>query len=139
MNSLFVNYKKSIVIPVIYEKDDIREQDDHLLLYIYYHLSKIKNCEIISGDKFKWFNHSDNYLKNFRLEYNFDENKINIDITNAYTNDIIIHDNHKYQLGYYYFPFIKNIFQIREKSFVNFINDTTIDNSILQKYETQTH
>ena len=136
-SSSFINQKKSFIIPVIYDKEDIREQDDHLLLYIYYHFSKIKKCEIISGDKFKWFNHSANYLKNFRLEYNFDENKINIDITNAYTNDIIIYNKHKYQSGYYYVPFIKNIFLMQDKTFIKFTGDILTDNVILEKYETQ--
>lgn len=124
IKSTFINYDKSIIIPVIYNKEDIREQDDHLLVYIFYHLSKLKNCEIISGDKFKWFNHSNNYLKNFVLEYNFDEQKININILDAYTNDIIIYKNYKYQLGYYYFPFIKNISYISP-------NNLEIDNNML--------
>jgi hypothetical protein len=124
----FINGKKSIIIPVVYNKDDIREQDDHLLLYIYYHLSRVKDCDIISGDKFKWFNHSEDYLKNFILEYNFNERKINIGISNAYTNDIIIYKNHKYQLGYYYFPFIKNIRLL-------VFNDGAIDDLMSNDYE----
>lgn len=128
----FINQNKTIFIPVIYDKDDIREQDDHLLLYIYYHLSKIKSCEIISGDKFKWFNHSDNYLKNFILEYNFDEQTININILDAYTNDIILYKNIKYQLGYFYFPFIKNI---SHTSYDNVqIDSVLLDNLIAGDY-----
>jgi hypothetical protein len=130
-NSLFINDKQSILIPIIYDKDDIREQDDHLLLYTYYHFSKIFNCDIISGDKFKWFNHAENYLKNFRLEYNFDENKININVVDAYTNDLIIYNKHKYQIGYYYFPFIKNILSMCKmnckNNYLNCTCDTVFD------------
>ena len=136
-NTSYINHKKSIVIPVIYNKEDIREQDDHLLLYIYYHLSKIKNCEIISGDKFKWFTHSNYYLKNLRLEYNFDDSKINIDVTDAYANDIIVYNGHKYQMGYYYFPFVKNIFQISETTLKKLTGEQITNNLILEKYEIQ--
>ncbi len=129
IKSTFINDNKSIIIPVVYNKEDIREQDDHLLVYIFYHLSKLKNCEIISGDKFKWFNHSDNYLKNFALEYNFDEQKININISDAYTNDIIIYKKYKYQLGYYYFPFLKNILYYS-------FNDLQIDSDMLNNLMT---
>ena len=133
IKSSFINQNKSIIIPVIYNKEDIREQDDHLLLYIFYHLSKIKNCEIISGDKFSWFNHTNNYLKNFVLEYNFDEGKINILILNAYTNDIIIYKNNKYHLGYYYFPFIKNISHVLYNNLQ--INNNILDDFIANDYE----
>ena len=108
-DNLFINNNKTLIIPILYDKDDIREQDDHLLLYLYYHYSKIKKCEIISGDKFKWFNHSENFIKNFNFEYDFHNNKINIKLCNAYSNDIIIYKNYKYQVGYFYFPFIKNL------------------------------
>jgi hypothetical protein len=131
----YINFNKSIVIPIIYDKEDIREQDDHLLLYIYYHLSKIKNCSIISGDKFKWFSHDDYYLKNLRLEYNFDEKKINIDVCDAYTNDTFVYNKHKYQLGYYYFPFVKNIFQICENTFEKLTGDIVKDNIIMEQYQ----
>lgn len=102
----------SVIFPILYNKEDLREQDDHLMLYVYYHLSKIKNCEIISGDKFKWFNHFEKYLKNFGLEYNFNDSTINIKTCDAYSNDIIIYKNYKYQVGYFYFPFIQNITEI---------------------------
>ena len=110
----YINSKKTLIIPIIYTKEDIREQDDHLLLYLYFHFNKIKNCKIISADKFKWFNNSDNYLKNFKLEYDFNNYNINLTISDAYTNDLIILKNCKYKLGYYYFPFIKNLDFIRD-------------------------
>lgn len=115
--NIYINSKKTLIIPIIYTKEDIREQDDHLLLYIYFHFNKLKNCKIISADKFKWFNHSDNYLKNFKLEYDFNNYNINLSISNAYTNDLIIYKNYKYKLGYYYFPFIKNIDFIKNIKF----------------------
>lgn len=107
--NILINNAKTMIIPVLYGKDDIREQDDHLMLYIYYHFNKIKNCEIISGDKFKWFNHTDKYLKNFRLEYNLNEQRFNIVSCDAYSNDIIKYKQYRYQLGYFYFPFFKNL------------------------------
>jgi len=107
--NIYVNSKKTFIIPIIYTKEDIREQDDHLLLYLYFHFNKLKNCKIISADKFKWFNHSGNYLKNFKLEYDFNNYNINLSISDAYTNDLIIFKDYKYKLGYYYFPFIKNL------------------------------
>ena len=107
--NIYVNSKKTFIIPIIYTKEDIREQDDHLLLYLYFHFNKLKNCKIISADKFKWFNQSGNYLKNFKLEYDFNNYNINLSISDAYTNDLIIFKDYKYKLGYYYFPFIKNL------------------------------
>jgi len=127
--SVYINNFKSIVFPIIYNKCDIREQDDHLLLFLFYHFDKIKITKIISGDKFKWFNIDKNY-KNFIICYNFDEKKIILDISDAYTNDIIIYSDIKYQLGYFSFPFIKNIdgiIQIMEK--------IKNDNNILFEYE----
>jgi hypothetical protein len=127
---------KAIIIPILYNKEDIREQDDHLMLFVYYHFSKTKECEIISGDKFKWFIHTENYLKNFKLEYNFDTLNINIVKCNAYSNDIIIYQNIIYQLGYYYFPIIQNLndicnIDIDLNTFINiYINNLNED-----KYE----
>jgi hypothetical protein len=128
--TFFICDNQSFIIPIIYNKEDIREQDDHLLLYIYYHFNKIKNCDIISSDKFKWFNSSENYIKNFIFEYNFDEKKISINIANSYTNDIIIYNKHKYQLGYYYFPFIQNFSIISTNDDLNILSLSQLENKI---------
>ena len=111
-NFYFIN--KNLIIPIVYNKEDIREQDDHILLYIYFHLSKIKNCRVISGDKFKWFDNNSISIKNFKLEYDFNNLKVNLKIVNAYTNDNMIYKNYKYQIGYFYFPFLKNISKIKD-------------------------
>lgn len=140
IKSSLTSDNKTLIVPVIYDKTDIREQDDHLLLYIYYHLNKRNfDCWVISGDKFKWFKNSESktqdytYIKNFRIEYNFDDLKYNINIVPAYTNDLIIFSEIKYQIGYYYFPFINHI-----EHFVDFNLETTnlkeiINNYILEK------
>lgn len=132
----------SIIFPVYYNKEDLREQDDHLMLYVYYHLSKIKTCEIISGDKFKWFNHVDNFLKNFRLEYDFNNLTININSCDAYSNDIIIYKNYKYQLGYFYFPFITNLsglmqidINLNDRTYFNDYINNLLDYINVEKYE----
>jgi hypothetical protein len=139
---ILVNDNKTMIIPVLYDKSDIREQDDHLMLYIYYHYHKIKNCEIISGDKFKWFNHTEKYLKNFRLEYDLNNFKINMISCDAYSNDTIVYKQYKYQLGYFYFPFFKNLeniidfeFELNDNiNFNNYINNF-LDLINEEKYE----
>jgi hypothetical protein len=52
--------------------------------------------------------------------------KINIKISNAYLNDIIIINKYRFQLGYHFFPFI-NINMI--KSYINDINSSNIINT----------
>lgn len=97
----------SIFIPISYDKKDIREKDDHLLVYLYYYLTK-KNIpfHLLSGDKFKWcsFISSDNPIKNVKYLFNFDDNLIEYTLNNAYDNNSIKINNKIHFLSINYFP-----------------------------------
>lgn len=60
----YILTNNSLFLPIIYDnKNDIREQDDYLLIFLYEFLNKKKiNSIIISGDKFKF------YKKNVKLK-----------------------------------------------------------------------
>jgi hypothetical protein len=135
----FYNINNNIFISIIYNKEDTREQDDYLLLYIYYHFhNNNKECQVISGDKFRWFKHTDNYLKNFFLQYDLSNYKIKLLISDSYSNDEIITNNFIYKVGYYYFPFIKNfslIVNINKDFFNNNFVDFIIENINNENYD----
>jgi len=100
-------------IPIIYNKDDIREQDDHLLLFLTYYLnSMIKTSLIylISNDKFRWYNTNITYIRDIKFMYNYDDNKIDIIIyKNNDGGEIIKLDDKMYILGYNNMPIIDNM------------------------------
>jgi hypothetical protein len=90
-------------IPIIYKKTDIREQDDHVILYLYTLLKK-KNYKVLmlSNDKFKWYSNQDEILtSNFKFLYDFDNLSKQLVIDDAYTPDI-----YKFNSKYLLFPFI---------------------------------
>jgi hypothetical protein len=95
-------------ININYNKNDIREQDDHLILYLYYYLKKIdKKVFILSNDHFKYFscNNLTLDLKEIKILYDFDNNKTKYTISNS-KNDIIYVNKKFYQI------YINNIIPI---------------------------
>lgn len=107
INNIIMN-KNSLCIPIIYEKHDIREQDDHLILFLNYCL---KESIIISSDKFKWYkdNHKKIEVKNFKFEYDIDNFKINLILDRYHTNDIIKINSNYYTIPLNNFPIISNL------------------------------
>lgn len=92
--NIFVYKKKHLVISVKYDKnDDIREQDDHILLFLYQLIKNYLGLDVslLSNDKFKWFKNFDYFeIKNFKYLYDFDNFNKKIIIGNPYIPDLII-------------------------------------------------
>ena len=106
----YTNYK-NLIIPIEYNnKLDIREQDDHLLIFIYTLLEKLKlNPIIISNDKFKWFNEfSKLNIKNFKFLYDFDKFEKKIIIDNQYTPDTYKFNGQYFLIPYVNYPYFEN-------------------------------
>ena len=98
------NSFENLIIPIQYNnKFDIREQDDHLIIFLYTLFEKLNlNPIIISNDKFKWFSDFNELnIKNFKFLYDFDKYEKKIIIDTQYTPDI-----YKYKNQYFYIPFI---------------------------------
>lgn len=106
INELF-SMNNSVLIPICYEKKDIREKDDHLIVFLYYYFSQ-KNIEfyLLSGDKFKWmtFINDSNPIKNIKFLFDFDDYNIKYVLSNAYNNDFIKKNNIVSHLSINYFP-----------------------------------
>lgn len=95
-----------LFIPIFYNKNDIREQDDHLLLFLYYHFRKIRiNSKMITDDKFKWFPKKI-HAKNIFYEYDFDNANINLIIQESNSNDVYTINNKKYKLIFINYPLL---------------------------------
>ena len=107
INNIIINNDNSLCIPIIYEKHDIREQDDHLILFLNYYLDE---SILISSDKFRWY--KDNKIKmgikNFKFEYDIDSFKINLILDKYHTNDIIKVNLNYYTIPLNNFPIISN-------------------------------
>jgi len=101
----------NLTIPIEYNsKFDIREQDDHLIIFIYTLLEKLNlNPIIISNDKFKWFSdYTKLNIKNFKILYDFDEYKKKIIIDIQYTPDIYKHNNKYFLIPLTNYPHFSN-------------------------------
>ena len=125
--------KNSVFIPISYERKDIREKDDHLLVYLYYYLSKkdIK-FDLLSGDKFKWFtfiNESINSVKNIKFLFNFDNESIEYVLSNAYSNDLIKINDNISELAINYFPILTFS---NDNDFTNLLSNFFINKSFLK-------
>lgn len=101
--------ENTVFISIYYDKKDIREKDDHLIVFLYYYFSQ-KNIEFIllSGDKFKWmtFINDTNPIKNIKFMFNFDEKGEDIEyvLSDAYNNDFIKKNDNITHLLINYFP-----------------------------------
>ena len=131
-----------LCIPILYNKGDIREQDDHLIVFITYYINSALlnnnelNCYLISNDKFKWLHNKNDetsndenniLIKNFVFLYDYDCQEIKIKIMNQDMNDLIKIDDKIYLLGYKNFPII-NIDCIKINNIENIENIESIEN-----------
>jgi hypothetical protein len=132
----------NIFFSILYNKYDIREQDDHLILFIYTLLKKYDyNIFLITNDKYKWYNDINSIqLMNFKYLYDFDNNKVKLIIDKAYEPDIYKISNINVSFHFINTPFIDvnkynnslinlNIEKIDLKkiSYFNYLSDTQID------------
>ncbi len=119
-NSLSTNSPEltsnTLFYPIFYNKLDIREQDDHLLIFLYKYLlnfTNLANLFIVSGDKFKFYK-EDIIIKNFNIFYDLDIidktdnniDKIKLILCNQKSNDIVKYSNNLYNLENW-FPLIE--------------------------------
>ena len=103
-NVILIDNSNSMIIPIIYQSKNIREQDDHIILF----LNKLliyKNAKIISCDKFKWFNDPVNVL-NFRFVYNYNNEELSTEIVNYNVHDLKIFKNNSFLIDNFVYPFI---------------------------------
>jgi hypothetical protein len=118
----------SLFLPIIYDnKNDIREQDDYLLIFLYEFLNKKKiNSIIISGDKFKFYKKTVR-LKNIYNLYEIEKLMIYPIICNQSFSDVFkMKDNTNYYLINKHFPIIELenlILSNKEKFDLENIND----------------
>jgi hypothetical protein len=140
---------KHLYITIEYNKSDIREQDDHMIVFIYTLLKKFNyNTKIISNDKFKWFNNIDELnIQNFKILYDFDELKKKIIIDKPYTPDIFKINSEYITFPYINYPILKsnltnnisiiyinkiiNIIEIKLKKMVEKISQEDLENIFL--------
>lgn len=131
-NENFVLTEKDYFIPIKYNKHDIREQDDHLILFLYTMMKKKDiNVILLSNDKFKWYSEPDNsyypdYPSNFKFLYDFDTWTKKLIIGNAYTPDI-----YKFDSKCFLFPFIN--FPIISEDYIGWVNNS--NNNLDDKWE----
>ena len=121
----------NLFLSIYYEKNQIREQDDHLLIFIYTLLKKYNyNVELISSDKFKWYTNKLE-TKNFKFIYDFDKLTKELIIDNSFTYDI-----YKFNDKYLMFPNI-NFHIIEDKHILNIFveKDYDVIINILKSYK----
>lgn len=103
----------NLFLSILYDKNDIREQDDHILLFIYTFLKKYNyKIIILTNDKYRWYNNFDSTnIKNLKFFYDFDICKLNLIIDKANTSDIYKINNKYYSFSLINIPIIDNIFE----------------------------
>ena len=124
----FIDNNNSLVIPILYESKNIREQDDHLIMF----LNKLlinKNAKVISCDKFKWFSENVNIL-NFRFIYDYDNKETNIEIVDNNVHDLKIFKNNSFLIDNYIYPYIDNKSIITNQLNINSINNIKTDSLV---------
>ncbi len=103
-----INLEKNyFMIPVCFEKNEFREQDDHIIIFLYQYLKNFFDINIISSDKYKWYS-GELKIKNFKILYNLDIGVSEILIDDSYTNDLIKYNNIFYKLPFYNYPVISD-------------------------------
>jgi hypothetical protein len=109
-----------LFIPIIYKKNNIREQDDHLLLFLYYHFRKLRiRSKMITNDKFRWFPKKI-HTKNIFYEYDFDNSNINLIIQKSSLNDIYTIENKKHKFIFINYPLLNDKYiNIKNKEYNN--------------------
>jgi hypothetical protein len=104
----YINNHESIIIPINYDKCDIREQDDHLIVFLN-KLLDYKYAKIISFDNFNWCKNVNILI--FKIVYNYDNKTISIVLAKKGENDIKIINNISIIVNIPNYPYIdiKNV------------------------------
>lgn len=102
---IFTNDNNSIIFPIYYDKNIIREQDDHIIVFLNIFFQNNNKTHIITADKFRWYK-GELSLKNFRFIYDYNELCIHLEICAHNTHDIIIYKNHKLIIDNFNYPFL---------------------------------
>jgi hypothetical protein len=122
----------TLFYPILYNKLDIREQDDHLLIFLYKYLSQYTSAYIVSGDKFKFY--KDNItIRNFNIFYDLDKNEseiINLILCNQKSNDIVKYLSNLYDMENW-FPIIE--LEFFKKPLVTSDSDSIDLNNLFKK------
>ena len=115
---IFTNDNNSIIFPIYYDKTIIREQDDHIIVFLNLFFQNNNKTHIITADKFRWYK-GELSLKNFRFIYDYNELCIHLEICNHNTHDLIIYKNHKLIIDNFNYPFLDpknfNLLSIKNK------------------------
>ena len=115
---IFTNDNNSVILPIYYDKTIIREQDDHIIVFLNIFFQNNNKTHIITADKFRWYK-GELSLKNFRFIYDYNELCINLEICAHNTHDIIIYKNHKIIIDNFNYPFLDpknfNLISIKNK------------------------
>ena len=103
---IFTNDNKSIILPIYYDNTEVREQDDHIIVFLNnFFDNNNRKTHIISADKFKWYKEKLS-LKNFRFIYDYDNMSIYVDISYNHSHDILIYKNNKILVDNFNYPFL---------------------------------
>jgi len=115
---IFTNDNNSVIFPIYYDKTIIREQDDHIIVFLNIFFQNNNKTHIITADKFRWYK-GELSLKNFRFIYDYNELCINLEICSHNTHDMIIYKNNKLLIDNYNYPFLDpknfNLLSIKNK------------------------
>jgi hypothetical protein len=115
---IFTNDNNSVIFPIYYDKTIIREQDDHIIVFLNIFFQNNNKTHIITADKFRWYK-GELSLKNFRFIYDNNELCINLEICNHNTHDMIIYKNNKLLIDNLNYPFLDpknfNLLSIKNK------------------------
>jgi len=123
---IFTNDNNSVIFPIYYDKTIIREQDDHIIVFLSIFFQNNNKTHIITADKFRWYK-GELSLKNFRFIYDYNELCIHLEICDHNTHDMIIYKNHKLLIDNFNYPFLDpknfNLLSIKNKdiSFQNIL------------------
>jgi len=102
---IFTNDNNSIIFPIYYDKTIIREQDDHIIVFLNIFFQNNNKTHIITADKFRWYK-GELSLKNFRFIYDYNELCIHLEICSHNTHDLIIYKNDKLLIDNFNYPFL---------------------------------
>ena len=115
---IFTNDNNSVIFPIYYDKTIIREQDDHIIVFLNIFFQNNNKTHIITADKFRWYK-GELSLKNFRFIYDYNDLCIHLEICSHNTHDIIIYKNHKLIIDNFNYPFLDpknfNLLSIKNK------------------------
>jgi hypothetical protein len=115
---IFTNDNNSIIFPIYYDKTIIREQDDHIIVFLNIFFQNNNKTHIITADKFRWYK-GELSLKNFRFIYDYNELCIHLEICSHNTHDLIIYKNYKLIIDNFNYPFLDpknfNLLSIKNK------------------------